>query len=92
MNTIPSVGTICGSIVASLLIQHGRARAFLSALLIGIFGSLLTLIANWYVFLFAKLIVGVSMGMSGVIVARYIEEWVPIEWFGVSQAISLTCL
>lgn len=92
MNTIPSVGTICGSIIASLLIQQGRARAFICALVVGILGSLLTLIASWEVFLVAKLIVGVSMGMSGVIVARYIEEWVPIEWFGVSQAISLTCL
>lgn len=32
------------------------------------------------------------MGMTGVIVARYIEEWVPLKWFGISQAISLTSL
>mmetsp|Transcript_4035 Transcript_4035/g.4900 ORF Transcript_4035/g.4900 Transcript_4035/m.4900 type:complete len:109 (-) Transcript_4035:1144-1470(-) len=92
MNTIPSVGTILGSIFGSLLIQRGRARAFVIAMLIGMGGSLLTLVANWPVFLVAKLVVGVSMGITGVLVARYIEEWVPLEWFGISQAISLTCL
>mmetsp|Transcript_14901 Transcript_14901/g.20187 ORF Transcript_14901/g.20187 Transcript_14901/m.20187 type:complete len:154 (+) Transcript_14901:521-982(+) len=61
-------------------------------MLVGICGSLLTLIENWGVFLTAKLIVGVAIGLTGVIVARYIEEWVPLKWFGISQAISLTCL
>lgn len=92
MNTIPSVGTICGSTFGSLLIQKGRAQAFIIALSIGIFGSFLTLIGNFPTFLIAKLIAGVSMGMTGVVVARYIEEWVPLKWFGISQAISLTCL
>lgn len=62
------------------------------ACIFGIVGSLLTLIQNWSVFLIAKLIVGCAMGMTGVIVARYIEEWVPLKWFGISQAISLTSL
>ena len=53
-------------------------------MLIGIAGGLLTLMQYWYVFLLAKLIVGIAMGMAGVVVARYIEEWVPLEWFGIS--------
>ena len=38
----------------------------------------------------AKFIVGSSIGLIGVIVARYIEEYVPLKWLGISQAISLT--
>ena len=92
MNTLPAIGTIIGSTLAGHLIQSGRARAFVLAMIIGIIGGLVSLIWNWYVFLFAKLIVGTAMGMIGVVVARYIEEWVPLKWFGISQAISLTCL
>jgi len=32
------------------------------------------------------------VGFTGVIVARFIEEYVPLKWFGISQAISLTFL
>lgn len=70
----------------------GRARAFIIACCVGIFGSLLTFIEVWSIFLTAKFIVGCSIGLTGVIVARYIEEYVPLKWFGISQAISLTFL
>ena len=70
----------------------GRARAFIIACCVGIAGSLFTFIENWAVFLAAKFIVGCSTGLLGVIVARYIEEYVPLKWFGTSQAISLTFL
>ena len=92
MNTIPAVGTIFGSGAGSILMGSGRARAFIIACCIGIFGSLLTFIEIWSVFLTAKFIVGSSIGLTGVIVARYIEEYVPLKWFGISQAISLTFL
>ena len=55
-------------------------------------GSLFTLVEHWGIFLTAKFIVGISIGLTGVIVARYIEEYVPLRWFGISQAISLTFL
>ena len=45
---------------------------------------MLTMIESWSVFLIAKFIVGMAMGMTGVVVARYIEEWVPLKWFGIS--------
>lgn len=92
MNTIPAVGTIFGSGLGSKLMGSGRARAFVIACCVGIFGSLLTFIEVWSVFLTAKFIVGSSIGLTGVIVARYIEEYVPLKWFGISQAISLTFL
>ena len=62
------------------------------AIIIGLVGSFFTLVQSWPFFLFCKFVVGISMGLTGVIVARYIEEWVPLKWFGISQAISLTCL
>ena len=92
MNTIPALGTICGSGLASVIMGKGRAKSFVLAQIIGLVGSLFTFINNWPTFLFAKFIVGISIGLTGVIVARYIEEFVPLKWFGISQAISLACL
>ena len=84
MNTLPAIGTIFGSGTAAKLMAGGRSRSFLAACALGIFGSLFTFILNWYVFLFAKFIVGASIGIMGVTVARYIEEYVPLAWFGTS--------
>lgn len=92
MNTIPAVGTIFGSGFGSVLMGKGRARALIIGCLVGIFGSAFTLIEVWSVFLCAKFIVGASIGMTGVVVARFIEEYVPLKWFGTSQAISLAFL
>lgn len=92
MNTIPAVGTIFGSGTGSKLLSMGRAKAFVIACLVGIVGSSITMIENWWVFLFAKFIVGAAIGITGVVVARYIEEYVPLAWFGTSQAISLAAL
>jgi len=39
-------------------------------------------------FLAAKFIVGASIGSTTVTVSRYIEEYVPLKWFGMSQAIA----
>ena len=92
MNTLPAVGTIFGSGFGARMLNNGRARTFILANVVGIAGSAFTFIHNFTVFLTAKLIVGVSIGMMGVSVARYIEEYVPQKWFGTSQAISLAFL
>ena len=84
MNTIPAVGTIFGSGTGSKLLGVGRANAFLIACLVGIAGSAITFIENWWVFLLAKFIVGAAIGITGVVVARYIEERVPLAWYGAS--------
>lgn len=82
MNVLPALGTIFGSGLGGILMSRGRAKAFIMACCVGIFGSLFTFIQNFYVFLFAKFIVGASIGITGVVVARYIEEYVPLKWFG----------
>ena len=92
INTVPAIGTIVGSGLGGALMGKGRARAFVVACCVGIFGSLFTFILNFYVFLVAKFIVGASIGMMGVVVARFIEEYVPLKWFGISQAIALSSL
>ena len=58
----------------------------------GIVSAGFTLIENWTVFLVAKFFVGCCIGLMGVIIARYIEEYVPLKWFGISQAISFAFL
>ena len=92
MNTLPAIGTIFGSGAAAKVMSYGRAKSFNISCLVGIFGSAFTFIEIWPVFLFAKFVVGASIGLMGVTVARYIEEYVPLAWFGTSQAISLAAL
>ena len=92
MNTVPAIGTIFGSGAGSKLMARGRGSALIIACCVGIFGSLFTFIENWPLFLVSKFIVGSSIGLIGVIVARFIEEYVPLKWFGTSQAISLAFL
>lgn len=84
MNTIPAVGTIFGSGLASGLMSKGRAQAFIIACCVGIVGSLVCFVNNFIVFLVAKFVCGASIGLTGVVVARYIEEFVPLKWFGTS--------
>ena len=92
MNTLLAVGTIFGSGFGAKMLNEGRARTFLLANVVGIVGSAFTFIHNFPVFLSAKLIVGVSIGMMGVSVARYIEEYMPLKYYATSQAISLAFL
>lgn len=92
INTVPAIGTIFGSGLGGSLMGRGRAMAFVVACCTGIVGSLITFWLNFYVFLFAKFIVGASIGMLGVVIARFIEEFVPLKWFGISQAIALASL
>lgn len=63
INTVPAIGTIIGSGFGSVLMQRGRAKAFIFSLLVGIFGGLFTLIENYPLFLAAKFVVGASIGM-----------------------------
>ena len=92
MNTIPAVGLIFGSGLAGKFMSKGRKEAFVISCAVGIVGSSICLIEDWVVFLSAKFVVGISIGMTGVVVARYIEEYVPLKWFGISQAIALCFL
>ena len=84
MNTIPAIGAIVGSASASTLMLHGRARAFVISVIVGIVGSTMALVQYWDVFLISKFIVGSAIGLNGVIIARYIEEYVPLKWLGIS--------
>lgn len=92
MNTLPAVGLIFGSGLAGKFMSKGRKETFILACIVGILGSAVCLVENWAVFLTAKFVVGVSIGLTGVVVARYIEEYVPLSWFGISQAIALCFL
>ena len=92
MNVLPAIGTIFGSGLAAKVMSYGRSKSYVIACVLGIFGASFTFIENWYVFLFAKFVVGASIGLMGVTVARFIEEYVPLAWFGTSQAISLAFL
>jgi len=89
MNVLLCVGTIIGTSLGSKMMQNGRRKALITSGIIGFFGSMLTFIINWYVFLLAKTICGINYGMTGVVMARMIEEYVPTAYYGVCAAIGI---
>ena len=72
MNTMPALGLVFGSAIAGKFMYRGRKAAFIIACSIGFVSSSICLIENWAVFLTAKFFVGISIGMTGVVVARFI--------------------
>ena len=92
MNTLFCFGTIAGTSVGGKIMQNGRNRAFIISCIVGIIGSGLTFIINWYIFLFAKFICGMNYGMVGVVIARMIEEYVPTAYYGVCAAIGIMAI
>jgi len=92
MNTVFCVGTIFGTSFAGKTMSTSRNMAFKISCFVGLVGSLLPFIVNWYVFLIAKFICGFNYGMVGVVVARMIEEYVPTSYYGVCAAIGIACI
>ena len=92
MNTLFCVGTIVGTSLGGKIMQSGRNRAFIISGIVGMVGSLLTFIINWYVFLTAKFICGINYGMVGVVIARMIEEYVPTAYYGICAAIGIMAI
>ena len=92
MNTLFCVGTIVGTSLGGKLMQTGRQRAFIVSCFVGLFGSLLTFIISWPVFLIAKFICGINYGMVGVVIARMIEEYVPTAYYGFCAAIGIMAI
>jgi sugar porter (SP) family MFS transporter len=78
------VGAILGATSASWLSNAaGRRRALLLTALIFTIGALLTALSpNLPVFIFWRLMVGISIGLAASIVPTYISEIAPARWRG----------
>ena len=88
MNSLYTVGIMVGTILAGKLLISGRKLAFLATLAIGLLGSLMTFIISWPVFLIAKLICGMYLGMMLLVTGRFIEEYVPTAYYGPCAAVA----
>ena len=56
-------------------------------LAVGIVGVSMTLIENFYMLIFGRVVYGLSVGVSSVCMPRYVEEFVPLHKYGICIAL-----
>ena len=66
-----------GAFSGGKLMAMGRRKALILTGLIGIFGVGLTLIENFYVLIFGRVIWGFAAGSHGAVIIRMIDEYMP---------------
>ena len=80
-----------GALIAGELMSKGRRRAILISNSIGIIGSLLSVILNYKIMVFGRLLFGICVGINMAICPKMIEETIPgplmDKGYGVSTAI-----
>ena len=72
------LGCTIGAAMAGKIISIGRRRTLLMCCAIGIFGTGLSLIENFYMMILGRTIFGLACGIQTVVTPRYIEEYVPV--------------
>jgi MFS family permease len=77
------LGTSIGAGLGGKLMQFGRRRALFIICVAGMVGVLLTLISikRFYVLLLGRIIFGLCNGVTGATVPRFIEEYLPLEYY-----------
>ena len=76
------LGCCLGAASGGKLMQYGRRRAHLIALFAGMFGVVFTLIKDFEMQLFGRLVYGYAAGLQSVVSPRFIEEYVPNDYVG----------
>ena len=67
--------------------QYGRRRAHFVAVFAGMFGVVFTLLQDFEMQLFGRLVYGFAAGLQSVVSPRFIEEFVPLDYCGTCIAI-----
>lgn len=80
-------GTAIGSILGGKLVQRGRRRLLILGCILFIIGTGLNLIVNIYVFLFARIFMGIAYGLIVIGTPRLMEEYVPPHLWGLFSPI-----
>ena len=77
MSTASVLGISIGAILGGKIIAYGRRRAVLIFNIIGIIGSLLSVITNFYVILLGRLTFGFAAGVLVTACPKIVEETIP---------------
>ena len=78
---VPTVGITIGATIAGKMMQKGRRAAFLIFPLVGLVGSILSVIDNYIVMMLGKLLFGIGAGCCITVAPRVLEETIPPEYF-----------
>lgn len=93
LSTASVLGVSIGAIIGGKIITYGRRRAVLIFDLLGIVGSCLSIISNFYVILIGRLVYGFAAGVLVTACPKIVEETVPSELmdygFGISTNIGI---
>ena len=82
---IGSCSTVTLMISAALsgsLVKYGRRKALLISALIGIIGTAITIVENFWAIIFGRLLYGFSVGIIAIAMPRLMEETVPLNLTG----------
>ena len=75
-------GCCLGAASGGKLMQYGRRKAHFIAIFAGMFGVIFTLIQDFEMQLFGRLVYGFAAGLQSVVSPRFIEEFVPLDYCG----------
>ena len=81
------LGCTFGAASGGKLMQYGRRRAHFIAVFAGMFGVVFTLLQDFEMQLFGRLVYGFAAGLQSVVSPRFIEEFVPLDYCGTCIAI-----
>lgn len=88
------VGGVVGSYYAGLLANlYGRKRVSFFTSLLGCFGSLVLFCSNSYAgLIMGRILVGLSSGVSIVVIPLFINEITPVAWKGAMGSMNQVCI
>ena len=88
VSTASVLGVSIGAIVGGKIIAYGRRRSVLIFDLLGILGSVLSIISNFYVILLGRLTFGFAAGVLVTACPKIVEETVPSAYMDYGYGIS----
>ena len=93
MSTASVLGISIGAIIGGKIIGYGRRRAVIIFDVLGIVGSLLSIITNLYVITLGRFVYGFAAGVLATACPKIVEETVPGNYmdygFGTSTGIGV---
>jgi MFS family permease len=88
ISTASVLGISIGAIVGGKIIAYGRRKSVLIFDLLGIIGSVLSIIENFYVILVGRLMYGFAAGVLVTACPKIVEETVPSAYMDLGYGIS----
>jgi MFS family permease len=77
----PTIGITLGATIAGVMLKSGRRKAMLVFPLIGVLGSVLSVLDSYTVMILGKFLFGLGAGVCITVAPKVLEETIPPEYF-----------